>query len=59
VPGPQRRWARRLDPPRARELCAFTRDDWPPLARAFLDLIAEQPWPGRPPDAIPVDVIRR
>lgn len=59
VPGPQRRWARRLDPPRARELCAFTRDDWPPLARAFLDLIAERPWPGRPPDAIPVDVIRR
>jgi len=59
VPGPQRRWTRRLDPPRARELCAFTRDDWPPLARAFLDLIAERPWPGRPPDAIPVEVIRR
>jgi DNA-binding transcriptional LysR family regulator len=59
VPGPQRRWARRLDPPRARELCAFTRDDWPPLARAFLDLIAERPWPDRPPDATPVHVIRR
>jgi DNA-binding transcriptional LysR family regulator len=59
VPGPQRRWARRLDPPRARELCAFTRADWSPLARAFLDLIAERPWPRRPPDAIPVEVIRR
>jgi len=34
---------RTLDPPRARELCAFTRSDWSPLARAFLDLIAEQP----------------
>jgi DNA-binding transcriptional LysR family regulator len=59
VPGPHRRWTRRLDPPRARELCAFTRDDWPPLARAFLDLIAEPPWPGRPADTIPVEVIRR
>jgi DNA-binding transcriptional LysR family regulator len=47
VSGPLRRSVRRLDPPRARELCAFTRDDWSPLARAFLDLVAEQPWPGR------------
>jgi DNA-binding transcriptional LysR family regulator len=47
VSGPLRRSVRRLDPPRARELCAFARDDWSPLARAFLDLIAEHPWPGR------------
>jgi DNA-binding transcriptional LysR family regulator len=40
---------RTLDPPRARELCAFTRSDWSPLARAFLDLIAEQPWAPREP----------
>jgi DNA-binding transcriptional LysR family regulator len=40
---------RTLDPPRARELCAFTRSDWSPLARAFLDVIAEQPWPQRQP----------
>jgi DNA-binding transcriptional LysR family regulator len=40
---------RTLDPPRARELCAFTRSDWSPLARAFLDLIAEQPWKQREP----------
>jgi len=37
--GPQRRAARSLDPPRSRELCAFTRAEWSPLARAFLDLI--------------------
>jgi len=35
---------RSLNPPRARELCAFTRSDWSPLARAFLDLISERPW---------------
>jgi DNA-binding transcriptional LysR family regulator len=40
---------RALDPPRARELCAFTRSDWSPLARACLDLIAEQPWAQREP----------
>jgi DNA-binding transcriptional LysR family regulator len=41
VGGPQRRAARSLDPPRARELCAFTRAEWSPLARAFLDLLSE------------------
>jgi DNA-binding transcriptional LysR family regulator len=45
---------RPLDPPRARELCAFTRSDWSPLARAFLDLIAEQPWAQREPGTTPV-----
>jgi len=39
--GQQRRAARSLDPPRSRELCAFTRAEWSPLARAFLDLISE------------------
>ena len=47
VAGPLRRSVRRLDPPRARELCAFTRAEWSPLARAFLELIAEDPWPQR------------
>jgi DNA-binding transcriptional LysR family regulator len=47
VPGPLRRATRTLDPPRARELCAFTRAEFSPLARAFLDLIAEEPWPER------------
>jgi DNA-binding transcriptional LysR family regulator len=40
---------RPLDPPRARELCAFTRSEWSPLAHAFLDLVAEQPWAQREP----------
>jgi DNA-binding transcriptional LysR family regulator len=39
--GQQRRAARSLDPPRSRELCTFTRAEWSPLARAFLDLISE------------------
>src|SRR5215216_6133548 len=54
VTGPSRNAARSLDPPRARELCAFTRSDWSPLARALLDLITEQPWPQREPDMVPV-----
>jgi DNA-binding transcriptional LysR family regulator len=47
VIGSLRKSVRSLDPPRARELCAFTRADWSPLARALLDLIAEEPWPRR------------
>ena len=47
VTGPLHRSVRKLDPPRARELCAFTRAEWSPLARVFLDLIAEQPWAAR------------
>jgi len=54
VAGAQRRSVRPLDPPRARELCAFTRAQWSPLARAFLDLVAEQPWPQREVGAIAV-----
>jgi DNA-binding transcriptional LysR family regulator len=54
VSAPLRNSARSLDPPRARELCAFTRSDWSPLAQAFLDLVAEQPWPERAPDMVAV-----
>jgi DNA-binding transcriptional LysR family regulator len=54
VTGPARSSIRSLEPRRARELCAFTRTGWSPLARAFLDLIAEQPWPQREPDTVPV-----
>jgi DNA-binding transcriptional LysR family regulator len=39
VAGPLRRSVRSLEPPRSRELCAFTRAEWSPLARAFLDLM--------------------
>jgi DNA-binding transcriptional LysR family regulator len=54
VIGPLRKAVRSLDPPRARELCAFTRSAWSPMARALLDLIAEQPWPRREPGMVPV-----
>jgi DNA-binding transcriptional LysR family regulator len=54
VPASQRKSIRSLHPPRARELCAFTRSEWSPLARALLDLIAEQPWALREPDMIAV-----
>jgi DNA-binding transcriptional LysR family regulator len=54
VIGPLRNAVRALDPPRARELCAFTRTEWSPLARAFLDLIAEQPWAARKEGALAV-----
>jgi DNA-binding transcriptional LysR family regulator len=54
VTPPLRASVRSLDPPRARELCAFTRTGWSPLARAFLDLIAERPWAERKEGAIAV-----
>jgi DNA-binding transcriptional LysR family regulator len=54
VAGAQRRAVRPLDPPRARELCAYARAEWSPLARAFLDLVAEEPWPSREPGAVAV-----
>jgi DNA-binding transcriptional LysR family regulator len=54
VAAPQRRSVRALDPPRARELCAFTRAEWSPLARAFLDLLSEDPWPQRAPGTVAV-----
>jgi DNA-binding transcriptional LysR family regulator len=55
VPAQSRNAVRSLDPPRGRELCAFTRAAWSPLARAFLDLIDERPWPQRGTDMVPVD----
>lgn len=54
VTAPVRNAVRSLDPPRARELCAFTRSGWSPLAQALLDLIAEQPWPQRKAEMLPV-----
>jgi DNA-binding transcriptional LysR family regulator len=37
-----------LDPPLIRQLVAFTRQDWPPLAEAFLRALQAQPWRPRP-----------
>jgi DNA-binding transcriptional LysR family regulator len=39
---------RRLRPPLARQLVAFGRQDWSPLATAFLDVLRAQPWALRP-----------
>ena len=42
---------RSLKPPLARELVAFTRRDWSPLAAAFLDVLQAQAWQRRPASA--------
>ena len=39
---------RSLRSPLIRQLVAFARQDWTPLARAFLDVLQAQAWQGRP-----------
>ena len=39
---------RSLEPPLIRQLVAFTRQDWPPLAEAFLRALQAQSWRPRP-----------
>ena len=39
---------RSLSPPLARQIVAFTRQDWSPLARAFLEVLQSQAWQSRP-----------
>jgi len=39
---------RSLEPPLIRQLVAFTRQDWPPLAEAFLGALQAQSWRPRP-----------
>lgn len=39
---------RSLEPPLIRQLVAFTRQDWPPLAESFLRALQAQPWRPRP-----------
>jgi DNA-binding transcriptional LysR family regulator len=39
---------RRLQSPLIRQLVAFARQDWTPLARAFLDVLQAQAWQSRP-----------
>jgi DNA-binding transcriptional LysR family regulator len=38
---------RSLKPPLARQLVAFTRQDWSPLAAAFLEVLQSQVWQRR------------
>jgi len=40
-----------LEPPLVRQLVAFTRQDWPPLAQAFLELLRTLTWQDRPHSA--------
>jgi DNA-binding transcriptional LysR family regulator len=42
---------RSLKPPLARQLVAFTRQDWLPLAAAFLEVLETQTWQRRPTSA--------
>jgi hypothetical protein len=44
----------RLRPPLARQLVAFARQDWSPLAAAFLEVLKEQTWHRRPASATDV-----
>jgi DNA-binding transcriptional LysR family regulator len=45
---------RSLKPPLARQLVAYTRQDWSPLATAFLNVLQAQTWHPRPPSATDV-----
>jgi hypothetical protein len=45
---------RHLRPPLARQLVAFTRQDWSPLAAAFLEVLKDQTWQRRPASATDV-----
>jgi DNA-binding transcriptional LysR family regulator len=45
---------RSLKPPLVRQLVAFTRHDWSPLAAAFLEVLGEQSWHRRPASATDV-----
>jgi DNA-binding transcriptional LysR family regulator len=42
---------RRLRPALVRQLVAFTRQDWSPLAQAFVEVLQAQPWGRRPRSA--------
>ena len=48
VPHGLRAAVRSLRSPLVRELVAFTRRDWSPLAEAFLEVLQAQPWQPRP-----------
>jgi DNA-binding transcriptional LysR family regulator len=48
IPGGLKATVRSLSSPLARQLVAFTRQDWSPLAEAFLEVLQAQSWPTRP-----------
>ncbi len=51
VPAGLQAAVRRLSKPLVRQIVAFTRQDWPPLADAFLAALGEQAWEQRPRSA--------
>ena len=42
----------RVDPPLGRELTVYTRQDWAPLGKAFVELMGERRWPKSPRGAL-------
>ena len=46
---------RSLKPPLARQLVAFTRQEWSPLAAAFLEVLQAQAWQRRPASATVIE----
>ncbi len=42
----------RVEPPVGRELSVYSRADWAPLARKFVDLMQETEWAGSPANAL-------
>jgi DNA-binding transcriptional LysR family regulator len=43
---------RRLKAPLVRQLVAYTRQDWPPVAQAFLEVLQAQTWQPKPRSAV-------
>ncbi|MEJ8825832.1 hypothetical protein WKW80_28005 [Variovorax humicola] len=51
IPDGLRAAVRKLKSPLVRQLVAFTRKDWSPLAASFLEVLQAQPWRRRPNSA--------
>ena len=52
VPAALAHLARPTDPPTIRAMCAFSRGDWTPLTRAFLETLQGFPWGPKPPGGL-------
>jgi DNA-binding transcriptional LysR family regulator len=51
VPDSAKEWVRPAKPRLVRAVVAFTRSEWSPVTRAFLDILHEYSWPRKPPRA--------
>lgn len=52
VPAALQRLVRSATPRPVRAVCAFTRGEWTPLTRAFLDTLQSFPWGPKPPGTL-------